>query len=169
MPELLRKQVILGQALQEGSGQLDAAGVEGVIGQLLGRDAGWLDFYRDTIDGLEVSSDAIERVREREANLSAAAAAECAFMSRLWEGDLEGARPLLLDVLNSVAVADAKLAGWYSIWLGMTYEMVGDQPARDMHYRRARSRLNKWVNLPYSASPQISGKAVTLSPYCTRD
>lgn len=163
LPELLRKQVILGQSFQADMGKMDRSTVIDAVDSLLGRNQGWLDFYRDTIDGLEVSNEAIVRVKDREAHLAKAAAAECAFMSKLWEGDYDGARAALIDHLNDVAIADAKLAGWYSIWLGMTYEAQGDLPSRDMHYQRARSRLNKWVNLPRRARYQIAHKDVVPS------
>jgi hypothetical protein len=149
LPELLRKQTILGASMQADLGKMPPEQVVDVVGGVIGRNDGWLGFYRDTVDGLTVSTEAIERVQSREAQLAIGAEAECSFMSRLWEGDLDGARPPLIDVLNDVAIADARLAGWYSMWLGMTYEIQGDQEASAMHYRRARSRLSRWVNLPY--------------------
>lgn len=88
-------------------------------------------------------------MKVREAQLAVGAEAECRFMSKLWEGDIDGARKPILDVLNNIAVADAKLAGWYSLWLGMTYEIEGDDETSGVHHRRARSRLSAWVNLPF--------------------
>ncbi|WP_434725358.1 DEAD/DEAH box helicase family protein [Mesorhizobium sp. RIZ17] len=154
LPELLRKQVILGQSMQKDLGPLDYDGTMEIIQSVLGRDKGWLEFYRDTVDGLEVSNVVIERVKAREAQLAIGAEAECRFMSKLWEGDIDGARKPILDVLNDIAVADAKLAGWYSLWLGMTYEISGDDDTSGVHYRRARSRLSAWVNLPFKKSFQ---------------
>src|SRR5262249_19859955 len=52
---LIRKQVILGQTVQEGTGESDPANIANVISQVISRDAGWLKFYRETIDVLEVS------------------------------------------------------------------------------------------------------------------
>jgi hypothetical protein len=149
LPELLRKQVILGESMQGDLGPSDHQQTIEVIDSVLIRDQGWLQFYRDTIDGLEVSNDAKERVKQREAQLAIGAEAECQFMSKLWEGDVSGARKPILDVLNEVAIADAKLAGWYSLWLGMTYEIEGDDETSGTHYRRARSRLSNWINVPF--------------------
>ncbi|TIS90604.1 DEAD/DEAH box helicase family protein [Mesorhizobium sp.] len=149
LPELLRKQVILGQSMQNDLGPVEHPQAVELVDSVLFRDKGWLQFYRDTIDGLEVSNDAIERVKARESQLAIGAEAECRFMSKLWEGDIDGARKPILDVLNDIAIADAKLAGWYSIWLGMTYEIEGDDETSGTHYRRARSRLSNWVNLPF--------------------
>jgi len=47
-------------------------------------------------------------------------------MTRLWQGDVEGARKVLLDILDDTAIADAKLAGWHSLWIGAAYEGDGD-------------------------------------------
>jgi hypothetical protein len=149
LPTLLRKQVILGQSLQKDMPVMSQEQAIEVVSGTLERDPGWLNFYRDTIDGLEVSEDAIARVKEREEKLAAGAVAECQFMSKLWEGDVAAARLALLDAINDVAIADAKLAGWYSMWVGMTYEIEGDLDASGMHYARARSRLSRFVNLPH--------------------
>ncbi|MDP9590490.1 UNVERIFIED_ORG: hypothetical protein J2W19_003049 [Shinella zoogloeoides] len=152
LPPLIRKQVILGQTVQEGMEKSSPADVNGIISQVMARDAGWLKFYRDTVDGLEVSDDALDRVKERESQLAAAAVAECSFMTRLWQGDTEGARKALLDVLDDIALVDARLAGWYSVWLGMTYEADGDPETSVAHYKKARSRLSAWLNVPFKSA-----------------
>jgi tetratricopeptide (TPR) repeat protein len=146
---LIRKQVILGQTLQAGLPDGDATKIAGVINQVIERDPGWLKFYRDTIDGLEVSNEALQKVKEREAQLAVSAVAECAFMTKLWERDLDGARTALLDVINDTALADAKLAGWYSMWLGMTYESENDLETAIIHYKKARARLSTRLNVPF--------------------
>jgi hypothetical protein len=152
LPPLIRKQVILGQTVQEGMEKSSPADINGIISQVMARDAGWLKFYRDTVDGLEVSDDALDRVKERESKLAAAAVAECTFMTRLWQGDTEGARKALLDVLDDIAIVDARLAGWYSVWLGMTYEADGDSETSVAHYKKARSRLSAWLNVPFKSA-----------------
>ncbi|MBR0555125.1 DEAD/DEAH box helicase family protein [Ciceribacter sp. L1K23] len=155
LPPLIRKQVILGQTVQEGMTSSNAEEVNALISQVMARDSGWLKFYRDTVDGLEVSSDALERVKEREGQLAVAAVAECSFMTRLWQGDVEGARKALLDVLDDVALVDARLAGWYSVWLGMTYEIDGDAVTSVAHYKKARSRLSAWLNVQFKSAEDL--------------
>lgn len=149
LPPLIRKQVILGQTVQDGMEKSDAADVVRLISQVIARDGGWLRFYRDTVDGLEVSEDALEKVKFREGQLAVSAVAECKFMTLLWQGDIEGARRALLDVLDDTAMADARLAGWYSVWLGATYEFENDNETGVAHYKKARSRLSSWLNVPF--------------------
>lgn len=151
LPPLIRKQVILSQTVQEGTENATPSKIADLVSQVLARDAGWLNFYRDTVDGLEVSTDALNRVKEREAQLAASAEAECKFMTRLWQGNVDGAREALLTVLDDTALADSKLAGWYSVWLAATYESEGDGETAIAHYKKARARLSHWLNVPYKS------------------
>ncbi|RVO40422.1 helicase [Sinorhizobium meliloti] len=159
LPPLIRKQVILGQTVQEGMDKGDPEAIASLISQVISRDAGWLQFYRETVDGLEVSEDALKKVKEREAQLATSAVAECQFMTKMWQGDIEGARKALLDVLDATAMADAKLAGWYSVWLGATYENAGDNETATAHYKKARSRLSAWLNVPFRSDADAKAEA----------
>jgi tetratricopeptide (TPR) repeat protein len=158
LPPLIRKQVILGQSLQNDVAKKGPVELAALMDQVISRDSGWLNFYRDTVDGLEVSDKALARVKEREAQLAESVLAECKFMTRLWEGDVEGARTALLDILDMTAIADAKLAGWYSMWLGMTYESENDLETAVAHYKKARLRLSSWLNVPFRSKTDIQIK-----------
>lgn len=160
LPELIRKQIILGQSMQKDIGRSSNDEIVAISGKVISRDAGWIDFYRDTIDGLDVSQDSKNRVIEREAQLAKAAQAECDFMTALWHSDITKARTALLDVNEDTAAADAKLAGWHSIWLGMTYEIEGDNDTSDYHYRKARSRISPSLNLPRHVVYNHGGRSV---------
>ncbi|MBP6580209.1 MAG: hypothetical protein KA199_01615, partial [Sphingorhabdus sp.] len=155
-PPLIRKQVILSETVQAGMDKSSANDIAGLVAQVLSRDASWLKFYRETVDGLEVSSEALDRVKERETQLASSAEAECKFMTRLWQGDTDGARKELLDVLDATALADAKLAGWYSLWLGASYEAEGDLETAIAHYKKSRARLSYFLNVPYKNEFEIS-------------
>jgi hypothetical protein len=159
LPPLIRKQVILGQTVQEGMKKSGPEEIASLITQVISRDSGWLSFYRETVDGLEVSEDALTKVKDRESQLAASAVAECDFMTRMWQGDIEGARTALLDVLDATALADAKLAGWYSVWLGATYENAGDHETGVAHYKKARSRLSAWLNVPFKSDVDMKVEA----------
>jgi hypothetical protein len=148
LPSLIRKQVALGRSLQADTNPLKASDVAGIIGQVLAREEGWLKFYRSTIDSLEVSEDELKKVRDRERQMEKAAGAECRFMTLLWQNNRDQARKVLLDILDDTALADAKLAGWYSLWLGMSYEIEGDMETAVAHYKMSRSRLSSWLNVP---------------------
>ncbi len=149
LPPLVRKQVILSQTVQDGMEEASSSDIAGLVAQVLARDDGWMKFYRETVDGLEVSTEALEKVKEREFQLAASAEAECKFMTKLWQGDAEGARKALMDVLDDTALADAKLAGWYSVWLAASYEADGDSETAIAHYKKARARLSHWLNVPH--------------------
>jgi hypothetical protein len=69
----------------------------------------------------------------RETQLATSAIAECEFMTKLWHGDAAGARQALLDVLDDTVLADAKLAGWYSVWLGASFDAEGDSETAIAH------------------------------------
>jgi len=156
LPPLIRKQVILSQTVQEGMDKSTPAEIASLVSQVLARDPSWLTFYRETVDGLEVSNEALEKVKGRESQLSKSAEAECKFMTRLWQGDPEGARRVLLDVLDDTALADAKLAGWYSIWLGASYEADGDAETAIAHYKKARARLSHYLNVPHKNAFEVA-------------
>ncbi len=151
LPDLLRKQVMLGQSLQKDMPKVTQEQIVQLIEDVIERKEGWLDHYRGTVDGLVLSQEVADKVREREAALAIGAKAETEFMSALWNGDVANARKAIIGVLNSVAMVDPKLAGWYSLWLGMTYEIEGDDDNANVHYTRARSRLTQRLNLPFKA------------------
>ncbi|POO56162.1 DEAD/DEAH box helicase family protein [Agrobacterium rosae] len=151
LPDLLRKQVMLGQSLQKDIPKATQEQIVQLVDDVIERENGWLDYYRDTIDGLSLSQEVSEKVKERETALAIGAKAETEFMSALWNGDVPSARKAIIGVLNLVAVVDPKLAGWYSVWLGMTYEIDGDVDNANVHYTRARSRLTQRLNLPFRA------------------
>lgn len=155
LPRLIRKQVILGNTVQEGMNEGSEKEAASIVEQVILRDPAWLNFYRETIDGLEVSEDALMKVREREAQLAKSAYAECVFMTKMWQADVEGARQVLLDALDDTAMADAKLAGWYSLWLGMTYEMENDLETGIAHYKKSRARLSSWLHVPFKGENDL--------------
>lgn len=158
LPPLIRKQVILGQTVQAGLDSSKASEIAALISQVISRDPGWLSFYRDTVDGLEVSEEALRKVKDREAQLADSAVAECKFMTKMWQGDVEGARKVLIDILDDTATADPKLAGWYSVWLGATYENAADHETANAHYKKARSRLSPWLNVPFRNDADIKAE-----------
>ncbi len=156
---LIRKQVILGQTVQDGLHKSEPTDIANVISQVISRDPGWLTFYRETVDGLEISEEALVKAKNREGQLAVSAMAECTYMTRLWQGDIEGARKALLDTLDDTAMADAKLAGWYSVWLGASYEREGDNETAIAHYKKARSRLSVWLNVPFKNEFDLQSEA----------
>lgn len=171
LPALIRKQFLLGHGLQEQLGKSSNEALADLIKGVLGngdeqsRDKEWLRFYGETIDGLEVDDDALQTVKEREAKLSNGAIAESKFMSALWHGDYVAAREALLSVIDEIAPVDSKLAGWYDLWLGMTFEAEGDTQNSATHYNRARSRLTRRLNVPLKSKfASTEGEATASNP-----
>ncbi|MDK4703716.1 DEAD/DEAH box helicase family protein [Rhizobium sp. CNPSo 4062] len=155
LPELIRKQILLGKTIHEEIPFMEKTNFFGLLSQVLDikdgkRDESWLRYYSDTMQGVKFDNEILEKVKIREKKIADGVLAECEFMTALWQGDVPGARIALEDVIDKIAIADARIAGWYSIWLGMTYEMAGDISTAGQHYRKARSRLSKWLNLPYT-------------------
>ncbi|MDI7864936.1 hypothetical protein MRS76_23695 [Rhizobiaceae bacterium n13] len=155
LPELIQKQVELGNNIHDEIPYMEEAKLNEFVDQVLTvkdgkRDDGWVEFYSDSIKGIKANTEAISAVKDRETKLASGALAECEFMTALWSGDIQSARNTLSDVIDKIAITDARVAGWYSVWLGMTYEIAGDPVTAGTNYRTARSRLSKWLNLPYT-------------------
>lgn len=157
LPALIRKQFLLGASLQDQIGKSSNEQLVELINNILGygvnktRDKEWLKFYGETIEGLEVDDDAINLVKDREAKLAKGAISESEFMCCLWHGETQRARQALTSVIDEIAPVDSRLAGWYDLWLGMTYEMDGDMASSSTHYSRARSRLTPRLNVPLTS------------------
>jgi hypothetical protein len=49
-----------------------------------------------------------------------------------------------------VARADPKLAGWYNIWIGFCYDVLGDAEAAKLEYGKAQQKLGLSMPLPQS-------------------
>lgn len=153
LPDLLRKQALLGKALHDQTAIKNVDDVMGVITPVLERDEGWMAFYADTIAGMDVDSESHQQAQSTEEIFTAAATAEAAFASAVWDHDFPTARAALEKVIENVGRADGKLAGWYNVWLGMCYEAENDQKAALQEYNRARSRLGRNMVLP---RPQVA-------------
>jgi hypothetical protein len=148
LPELLRKQVLLGSSL---STQFKIENVEQLpelVAQVINRDTGWLRYYADSISGLNVSEEDRSRSKETDEMILAASLAEAEFVAKMWDGDYAGAREVLGPISDQIVSADRKLGGWYNINLGHTYELEGDSEAAAKQYSQARSRLLVVLALP---------------------
>jgi tetratricopeptide (TPR) repeat protein len=148
LPELLRKQILLGRSLVEQFKIEDIQTFPQLIQQVIGRDPGWLKYYQDSIGGLDVSEDQRQQAAENDALLTKAALAEAEFAAQMWDGNASQARAALGDVVDKVVVADRRLAGWYNIQLGHTYEAEGDHESAAKQYNQAKARIHHLLALP---------------------
>jgi hypothetical protein len=152
LPELLRKQLLLGRSLVDQFGISDTDSFPGLVQQVINRDPAWLAYYKDSISGLDVSDDQKDRAAESDRLLTQAALAECEFVAQMWDGVPERARQAIGGVVDKVVVADRKLAGWYNVQIGHTFEMQGDGEAAAKQYSQARSRIHQILALPFPSS-----------------
>lgn len=152
LPELLRKQLLLGRSLVEQFGINDVKQFPGLVNQVVSRDAGWLKYYQDSISGYDISAEQKEQAAENDALLTEAALAESEFAAQMWDGNSSGAREALAGVVDKIVVADRRLSGWYNIQIGHTFELEGDIESAAKQYSVARGRIQSILALPFPAT-----------------
>lgn len=152
LPELLRKQLLLGRSLVGQFKIKDIQQFPGLIDQVVDRDPGWLKYYQDSISGVDISADQKAQAAESDAILTGAALAEAEFSAQMWDGNASAAREALASMVDKVVVADRRLAGWYNIQLGHTFELQGDIESAAKQYSQARGRIHTLMALPYPAT-----------------
>lgn len=152
LPELLRKQLLLGKSLVEQFGIKDVKSFPPLVQQVIGRDPGWLTYYTDSIGGADLSEDVRNQASDNDKLLTDCTLAEAEFAAQMWDGNSTQAREALGQVVDRVAVADRRLAGWYNIQIGHTFELEGDGEAAAKQYSHARSRILQILALPLPAT-----------------
>jgi hypothetical protein len=152
LPELLRKQLLLGRSLVEQFRIRDIQQFPDLINQVVSRDPAWLKYYQDSISGLDISNEQKAQAAENDALLTVAALAEAEFAAQMWDGNATSARDALAAVVDKVVVADRRLSGWYNIQLGHTFELQGDIESAAKQYSQARGRIYSLLALPYPAT-----------------
>lgn len=172
LPELLRKQLFLSEEIE---GQIvGAIGIKEALSTMrdvIKREEGWVDFYRDNINDIDVPEGRLRQNDEEDAVLTEAGKHEVRFMTKLWDNDIVGARAELESVFKEVAIHDAVLAGWYSVWIGMTYYSEGNTEAAIDLFDEARRRIGHNLPLPRrkSATAKIDAPSKTLIEQALRD
>jgi hypothetical protein len=162
LPELLRKQLILGKSLVDQFKVRDVQSFPALVRQVIDRDPGWLAYYKDSIGGLDVGEDQRSQAAENDHLLTEAALAEAEFAAQMWDGSTALAREVLGSIVDRVVVADRRLAGWYNIQIGHTFELEGDGEAAAKQYSQARARIHHILALPFPAT--IQSVAQTREP-----
>lgn len=161
LPELLRKQVLLGRSLAEQFKVDDVVKFPPLVQQVIDRDTGWLKYYQESISGLEIDDDQREQAAENDKLLTLAALAEADFAAAMWDGNASLARSALGDIVDKIVVADRKLAGWYNIQIGHSYEIEGDHEAAAKQYNQAKARIHHLLALPTPATTASAAKDQT--------
>ena len=164
LPELLRKQLFLSEAIEEQvTGFHTATSVIDTMNKLISRDSGWVNFYRDNINEVDLPSARLQENEESNLVLEKAGKSEVRFMTKLWDNDLEGAAKELEGEIKEVAIVDPMLAGWYSIWAGVAYYAANKlDPSYDL-FEEARRRIGRNVPIPRrpTSAPQETSASKT--------
>src|SRR5262249_29209724 len=100
-----------------------------LVKQVIERDLGWLQYYKDSIGGLDVADDQRMQAAETDRLLTEAALAEAEFAAHMWDGNPAPGREALGAIVDRVVVADRRLAGWYGVQIGHAFELEGDTEA----------------------------------------
>lgn len=162
LPELLRKQVILGLSVHDQLDLSKPAAILDAINRVMDRNSDWIEFYSDNIEGMDITESAHERAREVEEQLTYAAITEVAFASAIWERDYSEARRILEGGIEDLRRADSRLAGWHNVWIGMCLEAEGDVESAFKEYDRARARLGSAIILPKASFAPPQGESLEL-------
>ena len=152
LPKLLQQQIELGRSLTHQLKLNDAGQLPGLVNQVLSRDQGWLDFYKDTISATGISAEEQAQAEETDSALLEGAIAEAEFAAHMWDNRPELAREKLGEAIHSVTSADRRLAGWYSVHIGHSFELQGDAETACKHYAAARARTFFDIALPRPTS-----------------
>jgi hypothetical protein len=164
LPELLQKQLLLGEAVSFNMlRNKDYNAILSILNDVMDRNPEWISTYGDRITNAELPSSAKASAEEKDALLTTAAVSEAQAIQAAWQHDYGQAAAALAETADKAAIADARLGGWHNLWLGWFYQLAGDGGAAASEYQRARSRLGGVVYVPAQAEPQtIGGKKVSL-------
>jgi Type III restriction enzyme, res subunit len=145
LPKFLRQQLELGIAASRGAE--DCESLIGAADQCLRRDTNWLTNYqnymRDTQDDAEPTTD------DQALSVSIA---EANFGNALWVRDYTDAARALSLSMDTTFEASRNGGAWHTLWLGYSYELLGDKNQAHDCYRRSRA-VNK--NIPPLDVPTI--------------
>lgn len=156
LPDLLQKQIKIGEDIQEGFDVVNFDKVDEFYKQVLDRDPAWLDYYRQYVDGLELDPiDVAKRLRNEQAQMISALA-ESRFAESVWQGRYGPATDALEAVIDEVATGDSKLGGWLNLWAGAASALNGNSSSAAEHYSIAKSRLVLDMDLPTDGSDDIA-------------
>lgn len=152
LPPLLQKQILIGRELQTEFDLTEGTDVIKLVDRVLGRDEGWLDYYRREVKQAELDKDQLKRAQQAEPVMVAATLSEAKYAAAMWSGDKATARRELEKTIDRTATDDAKLSGWHWVWIGAAYEFDGDRDTAYWAYGIAMRRLNRSMTLPRPSS-----------------
>ncbi|MEH2491404.1 DEAD/DEAH box helicase family protein [Bradyrhizobium sp. AZCC 2230] len=159
LPELLRRQLFLSEAIEDQvPGKHTKKSIIDTMNKVISRDAGWVNYYRDNINDMDVPKGKLQENEQNNLVLEKAGKSEVRFMTKLWDNDPEGAAKDLEEEIREVAIVDPMLAGWYSIWAGVAYYAANKTDAAYDLFDEARRRIGRNLPLPRRAVSEIEKK-----------
>tara|TARA_R110000868_G_scaffold101630_6_gene279786 strand:+ start:869 stop:3166 length:2298 start_codon:yes stop_codon:yes gene_type:complete len=151
LPPILRQQIQLGESIHSDRGvPLSEEEISTTCLQVLDRDEGWKDYYRDHLSSADVSLKLSEEIDADERVYIDAARSEAAFMSAVWNGQYDVAISSLEAGVEGLSQVDPTLAGWHLLWLGMAYYWSGKHAPARRCFREAHARLGVALPVPRS-------------------
>lgn len=167
LPDLLAGQVQLGEFVHDQLGIDTVPKALDLARQVLRRDEGWIQFYRDWLNDQSVSADVKAQMSAQQAAIKDVALAWVRLWSALWKADdvdkiarLRSAYDLSLKAL---APHDSRGAGWAGLWLGASYYRDGEVRHAQDYFGRARGQLISPLALPRAQTDQAAGD-IGISP-----
>ncbi len=160
LPPLLQKQILIGREVQQEFDISEPNEAIGLIGRVLSRDQGWLEYYQQEVKLAELDEDHLARHKAAEPFLVAAALSEAKYAAAMWNGDPATARRELEKTVDTTAEHDTPLGGWHAVWLGAAFGREGDRDSALTSYGHAMRRLGGGMTLPRPAGgnvPKIKG------------
>jgi hypothetical protein len=129
--------------------------VNAIIDQIISRDQRWIEYYNAHIGVRPVDDKKIEQRNEYTRIDDHFAKREANFIVKFWQGDLNGAVQELEADFSQIRGANPKLAGWYAVWLGTVYNVMGNHSAMFDWFDEARNRLGGKLPLPRRVAEEV--------------
>ena len=163
LPPLLQRQILLGRNVQEGMAIKDSASLTQAIDAVLERDSTWIDYYDRMKSDHQLDQTQVERKNDAEPHMVKAALAEAQYAKWMWLREYEKAWKVLETASDNVAMVDAPIAGWQSIWTGAALSNCEDSESMLQSYAKAVSRLGNNLQLPRRGHSSSVAKTESLN------
>ena len=147
LPPLLQRQILIGREVQQEFGISEPDQAVELIGRVLGRDQGWLEYYQREVKLAELDEDQLARHKAAEPFLVAAALSEAKYAAAMWNADPATARREFEKTVDATAQHDTPLGGWHAVWLGAAFDREGDRDSALISYGHAMRRLGGGITL----------------------
>jgi tetratricopeptide (TPR) repeat protein len=132
LPEFLRRQLELGIAASRQA--TSAQDLVDAVDQCLNRDGQWTKYYQENM-----SLSSAPQPRRDDAGELKVAQAQVDFGHSLWARDYSNAVKQLEKALGEIFDLSLSAGAWAALWLGYSYDLMGDANSARALYRRAHS------------------------------